>query len=182
MASFFEQAIEVVLKHEGGLANNSADPGGITNYGISLRFLEESGIDIDGDGDIDADDIKALTPDTAKPLYYSHFWLPGGYDRLGDPMVATKIFDMSVNMGLSRAHIIAQTAANTCGASLVCDGVLGPKSVAAICSIEPQKYLLAVCDEQSNFYKRLSTQKPALKVFLWGWLHRAAWPFKLIVE
>ena len=36
--SAFELAIPIVLKHEGGFADNPADPGGATNFGISLRF------------------------------------------------------------------------------------------------------------------------------------------------
>jgi len=32
----FQVALRVVLKHEGRLSNDRNDPGGITNYGISL--------------------------------------------------------------------------------------------------------------------------------------------------
>lgn len=33
--SAFDQAFEIVIGHEGGYSNNSADPGGETKYGIS---------------------------------------------------------------------------------------------------------------------------------------------------
>jgi len=40
----FDQAVEVILKHEGGLADNPNDPGGITNFGISKRSYPELSI------------------------------------------------------------------------------------------------------------------------------------------
>ena len=70
--SNFESAVEKVLKHEGGYVDHANDPGGATNYGISLRFVKQStgiDLDVDGDGDIDADDIKAMTPEQAKEIY-----------------------------------------------------------------------------------------------------------------
>ena len=49
--SHFEKAVEKVLEHEGGYVDHKADPGGATNYGISLRFVKQStGIDLDVDG------------------------------------------------------------------------------------------------------------------------------------
>ena len=48
----FDAAVEIVLAHEGGLADDSADPCGITNFGISLRSYPELG----------SAGIRALTP------------------------------------------------------------------------------------------------------------------------
>lgn len=33
----FDDAVEIVLKHEGGYVNDKKDPGGETNMGISKR-------------------------------------------------------------------------------------------------------------------------------------------------
>mgnify|MGYP001617064660 FL=1 len=33
----FEHAVAFVLDHEGGLVEHPADPGGLSNYGISQR-------------------------------------------------------------------------------------------------------------------------------------------------
>ena len=67
----FMEALETVLSHEGGLLM-TGDPGGATNFGVSLRFLATQGefdsdgdgvsdYDFDRDGDIDADDIRRMT-------------------------------------------------------------------------------------------------------------------------
>ena len=45
----FEKAHEFTSRWEGGYVNHAADPGGATNFGISLRFLKSQGLDI---GDI----------------------------------------------------------------------------------------------------------------------------------
>lgn len=59
----WKRAADHVLKVEGGYVDDPNDAGGATNWGISLRFVKQSGVDldIDGDGDIDAEDMKALT-------------------------------------------------------------------------------------------------------------------------
>ncbi|MBX9704870.1 MAG: hypothetical protein K5Q00_01335, partial [Gammaproteobacteria bacterium] len=36
----YDYAASVVLLHEGKYTDHPADPGGATNYGISLRFLK----------------------------------------------------------------------------------------------------------------------------------------------
>ena len=42
--SDFESAIPTILRHEGKFEQNAADPGGVTNYGISLRWLKAQGL------------------------------------------------------------------------------------------------------------------------------------------
>jgi lysozyme family protein len=37
----FDACVAFVLANEGGLSENPSDPGGCSNFGISLRFLRE---------------------------------------------------------------------------------------------------------------------------------------------
>ena len=177
--SNFEKAVEKVLEHEGGYVDNKADPGGATNYGISLRFVKQStgiDLDVDGDGDIDADDIKAMTPDQAKEIYKTEFWEKYGYDKIEDAGVATKVFDMCVNMGPRQAHKLVQRACNKVADTdaLTVDGLLGEKSFSAINDINLNTSILdPIRNVQADFYTALAAQKPRLQVFLKGWLRRA---------
>ena len=168
----FESALNRVLRWEGGLVNNPADPGGWTNYGISLPWLESQGVDVDGNGRVDAEDIKNLSRAKAAQLYRSLVW-DVAYDQLSDDAVAGYVFDMEVNMGQRRAHLIAQRAALALGASLGVDGTLGPKSVTALNSVPPAALLAKMRELRRDFYRNLVKRKPALGVFLAGWLRRA---------
>ena len=166
----FEYAIKLVLKHEGGYVNHHQDPGGATNYGVSLRYLQSIGEgDFDFDGDIDADDIKKMTVDDAKKLYWKYWWLPNKYDLIAYNDVAAKIFDLAVNMGSKQAHKIVQRSVRSAsGEILVEDGILGIKSLQAINICESKALLPAIRSESAGFYRSLN--KPA---FINGWLNRA---------
>jgi len=177
--SDFDEAIGTVLAHEGGLVDDPDDPGGITNYGISLRFLRATGDlllgDVDGDGDIDAEDVRELTPEGAARLYRVHFWDIQGYGRIADQGVAAKVLDTAVNLGPAEANAILQRAVDlTENAGLVDDGVLGPKTLAAVDAADPGRLLEAMRRLQASFYEDLAARRPKLAKYLKGWLRRAA--------
>jgi lysozyme family protein len=168
--STFELAIPVVLRREGGLVDNPADPGGITNFGVSLRWLKAQGLagDIDHDGDVDASDIRKMTVEHAT-AFYRHFWWDAyHYDQVVAQMVATKIFDAAVNMGPPRAHRFAQDIAGVDE-----DGKLGPKSYAAINAVPSLDFITKYQNEMAAFYRRLVFLDPRRQQFLKGWLNRA---------
>ena len=187
----FDHAIDIVLEHEGGFVDNVHDPGGATNYGISLRWLEKIGDldndgfadgDIDRDGDVDAADIQMMSPNVAKQFYKQHFW-DDDYDLIFDRDVATKVFDMAVNMGAKQAHKLLQRATRSTGADIKDDGAIGPNTLHAINHAVGGELLAATRSEQAGFYRALILRNSALRskgfdvpdfnVFRTGWLRRA---------
>jgi lysozyme family protein len=177
--SEFAVALPIILAHEGGLVDNPADPGGVTDFGISLRFLQEHGLDLNGDGDVDGDDIRGLTHDQAGDIYRHYFWDANDYSRIADQTLATKVFDVCVNSGPHQAHTLVQRALCAVGQIVTVDGALGAKSFAAIAAADAAKLTQAICDAQADFYRNLAKQKPQLAQFLSGWLKRAAWPNRI---
>jgi lysozyme family protein len=177
----FQYAVDVLLKHEGGFSNDKADPGGATMYGVSLRYLKIAGIDINLDGKIDISDIMALDKAHAIEIYRKNWWDKYGYEKIDDLLVATKVFDLAVNMGAPQAHKLVQRASNTLSSFieevLVVDGVLGKKSIDALNELwrigKNDELLLAIKKQASQFYSNLVESKPELAGFLKGWLRRA---------
>lgn len=176
----FEAAHSHVQHWEGGFFNHPADPGGITNYGISLMFLKSLSLvdaDIDGDGDIDADDVRAITPQTARALFRKHFW---DAPRLGDlpPLIALITYDLAVNAGTGRAAVVLQQGINqlTPGAIPSLAFNVGPltRRHSRALAIDGRQLELAeaTLDQRAAWYRRLAAAKPSSAVFLKGWLRR----------
>ncbi len=133
------------------------------------------GGDVDRDGDVDPDDVRGLTRDDAKALYRRAFWDRHGYGAF-HLTVATKVFDLSVNMAPRQAHRCLQRAcraAKACEVPLVDDGVLGPKTRAAVAAAGEVRILIALRSEAAGFYRVLAAKNPVRERFLSGWLNRA---------
>lgn len=173
----FESAVKVVMDHEDktGKGKITKDSGGVTKYGISLRFLKLAGLDLNMDGVIDAYDILSLSPEKSKEVYKEYWWDKYKYNNIDDLSVATKIFDLSVNMGPVQAHKIAQRALNnlTPNNPYSVNGILGPKTLLAINSSNPMHLLASIKKEASKYYIHLSEIKPEFRKELNGWLTRA---------
>jgi len=180
----FEQADKFRMRWEGGLSDDAADPGGITNYGVSLRFLRSLGHDVDGDGDIDADDIRCLTPAGAALILRQEFWTCQDLDSF-PPLLAIAHYDASVNCGRGRAVRCLQAACNAFdGPKIDEDGRLGPKTRSRIADSGLNDELLAlrVIQERQAFYKRLVSETPKFSKFIDGWMNRTNSLIKYLQE
>jgi len=171
----FLSAVKVVLRHEGRFSENKNDAGGATMYGISLRFLKAARMDINLDGDIDINDILALTREDAKAIYKEHWWDRYFYEDISSARIAAKIFSLSINMGAKQAHKIVQSAANSLGYRLSRDGILGSKSLFAInayTKLNEDNLIATINKYAKEFYYNLAENNPSLYVFLQGWINR----------
>lgn len=164
MSSKFDRAVDVVLKHEGGFSDHKSDPGGATNFGISLRYARTLGsmLDLDGDGDVDKDDILLVTPDKAKIVYKDWFWRDVRGDEL-PPGLDLTVFDFAVNSGAGRAIRALQSAAG-----VQADGVFGPATMRAVLAADPVDLINTINDRRLVFLRGLSTWP----TFGRGWTNR----------
>lgn len=177
-------ALPTIFLHEGRYVNHPSDPGGATNWGISLRFLKTTGDldkdgwldgDIDRDGDVDIDDIKKMSEDDAAHLYDLYFWSRYNYAEIEDQLVATKVFDLSINMGSVGSHKCVQRATRAALTNMVLaeDGVLGKQSLKTINLANPTKLLSALKSEAAGYYRSIRLKDGNEKDFIKGWLNRA---------
>lgn len=172
----FDYCITVILSHEGGLTNNKLDPGGITDYGISLRFLRQVGLNIDDEPAIDDADIKALTKPEAISIYREYWWDKYNYAQLEHIEIVSKLFDLSVNMGESSGVKILQRSINRLQANQIAvDGILGKKTILAANTNDPiqLREQMRWCAKEK--YLTILSANPAMEWCRNGWLNRAAW-------
>jgi lysozyme family protein len=156
----FEHAVSFVLSHEGGYSDDADDDGGETKFGISKRSYPDI-------------DINALTVEQAKAIYKRDFWEPQLYKDIKDVNLATKVFDLAVNMGSNWAHRLVQRALRATGQDILEDGILGPMTLAAINKADLTDLLAALKSEAAGYYRTLAATKPKRAKFLKGWLKRA---------
>lgn len=175
--STFEQAIPVILKHEGGWVNNPNDFGQETNFGISMLIIRNENLTLQ---DLGIDNwlpgcLKKMTVETAKNLYKRLFWDKYKYGEINDQTVATKILDCSVNCGPKRAHIMAQRACTALGTPIDIDGILGPESFKTINSFDPHTFVVEYARQMLNYYNAIVQKNPTQSVFIKNWTLRSQW-------
>lgn len=168
----FIKAVDIVLDHEGGYNNIPEDKGGATKYGISLRFLKNNQIEIDGHRVIDYRDVQQLDKSRAIEIYYEYFWNPV-YEQLPERL-AIKIFNISVNAGHNPSHKLLQEALNLHShISISEDGNIGPITLGAIGRVDITALLPLVCLVQLAFYTDIIMKDASQKIFYRGWKNRA---------
>lgn len=126
--------IDRVLEHEGGYVNDPFDRGGETYRGIARNHNPTwGGWDIiDQLKETHADMFPAILEQDSRlqskvyQLYNRKYWI----DNLGEAL-AFQVFDFGVNSGVTRAKKYLQI---TLG--VVADGVIGPKTLAALDEVE----------------------------------------------
>lgn len=180
MKTVEEIAAEIVAR-EGGYVNDPDDPGGATNYGVTLATLQRLGIDRTGDGRVDVADVKALTRSDAAGIYVEHYFrrprlaeLPGS--------VQASVFDMYVNAG-SNAIKILQRLVTRMGFPATDDGMIGPATIRAAEQADlaaPGYFADAYGIARRNYYYGLADARPASRKYArtkaggkGGWITRA---------
>lgn len=179
----FEEALEYVLQKEGGLNENTdgKDLGGITNRGISFKFLKslsQEKLRQYGLHDIpEEDDIRNLTMEQTRAIYKGEFWDQARFDDIHPPKIINYLFDSVVSMGLSPAIKAFQRAINSSNLfqNLKEDGILGDRTIKIANFLDLESYdLLAYLKlERIAHYISIVEKNPSQKGFLFGWIKRA---------
>lgn len=92
-----EAAIKKTLEYEGGYTNHPSDPGGPTNFGITIADARKY-----WKSTATAQDVKAMPLSVAIEIYRKHYWDACGADNLPAGLDLA-VFDFGVNSGVSRA-------------------------------------------------------------------------------
>jgi len=161
MKQNFDLCLKKLLQdtREGGFSNNSKDPGGITNHGVTKRVWEAW-----AGHPVTEQDMRELTTQQVAPLYHKEYWsaikgddLPAGLDHC--------VFDCAVNSGVERAtrfllHIMEQPQ----------DGTINPDDLISLEGKQVRPLINLYCDLRQGFLETL----PTFETFGKGWTRRVS--------
>ncbi|HEY6518504.1 MAG TPA: glycosyl hydrolase 108 family protein [Roseiarcus sp.] len=158
-SSRFDACMPFIFKAEGGYSDNPADPGGPTNFGITLGTLRA----YEGNPNLTAEDVKTLTQAVAREIYRTVYWnrmqcgaLPAGLDL--------EVFDFGVNSGPAES---VKTLQRLVGVTQ--DGSVGPITLAAVREFNVGDLIGRFAQARLAFYQSLNMPE-----FEQGWATRVA--------
>ena len=153
MQADFAAAWQALLGNEGGYADNPADPGGATMYGVTERAARAHGY---------TGPMQALPLETAQNIAKTEYWDPYHCDQMPQE-VAFQVLDTAYNGG-HPAEWVQQAVGVTA------DGIIGPQTLAAINAADPDKIVMRFNGARIDYYTELG----AWPTFGRGWMHRIA--------
>ncbi len=170
-----------ILRREGGFVNDPDDPGGATNFGVTIHTMRRLGLDLDGDGDVDVADVRRLTEAQAQAIFIEQYFERPKINLLPEPLHPS-VFDMYVNAGAQAVRILQRLLAEF-GFPTGVDGVIGPNTAAAAASAlqsAPDHLVSAYGIARRNYYYNLAAHRPSLRKYAvrrdggkGGWIARA---------
>jgi lysozyme family protein len=185
--SNFENAVNFILKNEGGYSNDEADSGGETYMGISRKYnpMWEGWEIIDGakenyssasrwfKEELDKYNIKEKVIN----FYKKNYWDPLRLSNIKINKVATKILDMSVNLGIPRTASIVQMCVNMCGFNeLKLDNIIGSNTINLLNSVTEKDggdlLLKLLTLQQGHIYMKICQLNSSQEKFIRGWINR----------
>jgi lysozyme family protein len=158
--SSYDQSLKRLLAHEGGYTNDPHDPGGPTNFGITIydyrKYVKPGATPAD---------VRAMPLQVAKDIYKAKYWdalrgdeLPAGVDD--------SVFDYGVNSGIIRAgRVLRRVLGLSTGDWHTTDAVLNELNRHNAASV-----VRAINAERLHFLQNLRTWP----IFGRGWGRRVA--------
>lgn len=174
----FNEAIVLLLKHEGGYQADPNDPGNYdpsgnligTNFGITPKTYDRYYGSYPT-----ATQIKALSYIAAMDVYKALYWDYYNLGSIPSQAVANQVLDTLVLHG--RGARLIQNTANELGYSLDPDNVYGSRTRNAVIDLSSTPENATVFNDtlvntRINYVTWLTEQDPALLGFLPGWKKR----------
>ncbi|OSQ50777.1 holin-associated N-acetylmuramidase [Marivita geojedonensis] len=170
-----------IVAREGGYVNDPDDPGGATKHGVTIHTMRRLGLDLTGDGQVTAADVRRLTEEQAVAIFIDHYFEKPRIADLPQPLHAT-VFDMYVNAGANAVKIL-QRLLRKMDFSVAVDGVIGPRTIAATARAQasaPDHIVDAYGIERRTYYFELADRRPVSRKYArsraggkGGWITRA---------
>lgn len=155
MALNFDEIFERLISHEGGYVNHPDDPGGETNWGITLTTARANGY---------TGSMRHMKRNQAKEIYRKAYWERAKCSQYHSA-IGFQMFDAAVNHGIGNAIRMLQRAIG-----VAADGTVGKITLAAINEKSLDDVLVLFNAERLDFYSKLQT----FTTFGRGWTRRVS--------
>lgn len=176
------ERLDALIAREGGerYTDLPADRGGPTRWGITQTTARAFGY---------VGDMRELSRSTAEAIYIQRYWTGPSFADI-DPIsypLATKLFDIGVNMGPATASTFLQRSLNVLnrqGADypdIAADGRIGPMTIHALRAFlakrgkEGETELVNMVDALQHVrYIEIAERDQTQETFAYGWQRRAS--------
>lgn len=150
-----------ILQWEGGFVNDPLDKGGATNKGITIgTFRQFYG------KDATVEQLKHITDAQWLHIFKSGYWDRWRADQINNQSVANILVDWVWASGVHGIKIPQRVL------GVVADGIVGPKTIAALNAQEPAAFFARIHDERIRFVEDIVRRNPTQARFLKGWKNR----------
>lgn len=159
----FDTVFDRVVGNEGSYTDNKKDPGNWTGGRVGEGELKGTKFGISA-STYPHLDIKAITEEEARDIYYKDWWEKCEIDRFS-PAMKFQMFDAAFNHGMYNASKIYQRAVG-----VKVDGIIGKNTLYAASLMSENDLLLIFLSYRIKFYTSLRT----FSDFGRGWSNRVA--------
>lgn len=167
----FNDAFQFLLTLEGKTFAAKDIDAGAVRYGLTERFLRETGL-FPADADY-AEILQDMSEPEAAEIYFQYWWAPFRFEDFSSPQSAKVVFASVVNVGPQAAGWLQEALWHYGYYKGKLDGVIGPKTLAAMAPNTPNSYMGEFFAILTNYYRGLAQKNPAkFAPSLSGWLAR----------
>ena len=169
--ALFEHSIKAVFHHEGGYVQDTDDPGGATNMGITHKTLASwRKVSF-----VTPEEVQAMTKEEAGEIYKASYWDKMRLDEFSSQALAEAVMDFGVNAGTRASIKLLQEAVNWAqrGDTLTVDGTIGPSTMHEVNTTPDREVIQKFFELRIRYYAAICRRRRASRKFLYAWTRRS---------
>lgn len=158
----YTRLIPIIKRWEGGWSNHPLDKGGCTNSGVTISTYR-----FHFGKNKTCEDLKKMTEDEWNYIFKTGYWDKWKADEINSQAIANICVDFLWASGVYGIKYIQRIL------GVAADGIVGPKTLAAINGYKTQKELFyKIWNRRKTHFEAIVKKNPSQQVFLRGWMNR----------